>query len=67
MVTIWWIRPLIAQCHFRLAVVARRAGAKDQARGHLETATQMFAEMHMHAALAKARAQAAQPGEGLAE
>jgi class 3 adenylate cyclase/tetratricopeptide (TPR) repeat protein len=61
------IRPLVAQCHFRLAAVARRAGAKDEARGHLQTATQMFAEMDMHAALAKARAQAAQPGEGLAE
>ncbi|HSL48618.1 MAG TPA: tetratricopeptide repeat protein, partial [Candidatus Deferrimicrobiaceae bacterium] len=61
------MRPLVAQCHFRLAAVARCAGAKDEARGHLQTATQMFAEMDMHAALAKARAQAAQPGEGLAE
>jgi hypothetical protein len=57
------LRPLVAQCHLRLAAVARRARASDEARAHLQTATQMFAEMDMRAALAEARAEAAEDGE----
>jgi len=57
------MRPLIGQCHARLAVIAARAGVKDEARSHARSAIQLFSEIGMRGALAEVRADAATLGE----
>ena len=41
------MRPLVAQCHARLAALNQRMGQRDQARDHLISAVTMFREMDM--------------------
>ncbi|HEV8617526.1 MAG TPA: adenylate/guanylate cyclase domain-containing protein [Methylomirabilota bacterium] len=41
------MRPLIAHCRFGLGKLYRRTGKREQARGHLTTATTMYREMDM--------------------
>ena len=50
------LRPLIAHCHLGLGVLYRRAGTRQQARGHLSIATTMYREMEMPFWLEKAKA-----------
>ena len=42
------MRPLVAHCHLGLARLYRRTGKREQAQGHLTTATTMYREMDMH-------------------
>jgi Tetratricopeptide repeat len=39
------MRPLVAHCHLGLGKLFRRTGRREQARGHLTTATTMYREM----------------------
>jgi tetratricopeptide (TPR) repeat protein len=57
------MRPLVAQCHARLATIAARAGVKDEARSNARAAIQLFSEIGMRGALAEVRAHAATLGE----
>jgi hypothetical protein len=57
------MRPLVAQCHARLAAIAARAGVKDEARSHARAAIQLFSEIGMRGALAEVSAHAATLGE----
>jgi len=41
------MRPLIAHCHLGLGKLYRRTGQREQAQGHLTTATTMYREMVM--------------------
>jgi len=41
------MRPLAAHCHLGLGKLYRRTGKRDEARGHLATATTMYREMGM--------------------
>ena len=41
------MRPLVAHCHLGLGKLYRRTQKRDQADGHLVTATTMFREMDM--------------------
>jgi class 3 adenylate cyclase/tetratricopeptide (TPR) repeat protein len=48
------MRPLVAHCHLGLGQLYRRTGKREQAQGHLATATTMFREMGMTYWLEKA-------------
>jgi hypothetical protein len=50
------MRPLVAHCHLGLGKVCRRTGKREQARGHLTTATTMYREMDMRFWLEQAEA-----------
>jgi hypothetical protein len=39
------MRPLVAHCHLGLGKLYRRTGKREQAQGHLTTATTMYREM----------------------
>jgi hypothetical protein len=41
------MRPLVAHCHLGLGKLNRHAGQREQARGHLATATTLYHEMGM--------------------
>src|SRR5215831_13547729 len=41
------MRPLVAHCHLGLGKLARRAGKREKAQGHLTTATALYREMDM--------------------
>ncbi len=41
------MRPLIAHCHLGLGKLYRRTGKRQEAQGHLATATTMYREMDM--------------------
>ena len=41
------MRPLLAHCHLGLAKLCRRTGKRQEAQGHLTTATTMYREMNM--------------------
>jgi hypothetical protein len=41
------MRPRVAHCHLGLAKLYRRADKREQARGHLATATTMYRETGM--------------------
>ncbi len=51
------MRPLVAHCHLGLGKLSRRTGQRDQARGHLTTATTMYREMGMAYWLEQAEAE----------
>jgi class 3 adenylate cyclase/tetratricopeptide (TPR) repeat protein len=48
------MRPLVAHCHLGLAKLYRRTGQREQAHGHLTTATTLYREMDMRFYLAQA-------------
>jgi len=50
------MRPLIAHCHLGLGKLYRRSGKRDQAGGHIATATTMYREMDMRFWLEQAEA-----------
>ena len=50
------MRPLVAHCHLDLGKLHRRTGKREQAQGHLTTATAMYREMGMTYWLEKAAA-----------
>jgi hypothetical protein len=41
------MRPLVAHCHLGLGKLYRQTGKREEARGHLSTATTMYREMDM--------------------
>jgi hypothetical protein len=41
------MRPLVAHCHLGLGKLYWRTGKREQAQGHLTTATTMYREMGM--------------------
>ena len=51
------MRPLVAHCHLGLGKLYRRTGKREQARGHLRTATTMYREMDMRFWLEQAEAE----------
>ena len=51
------MRPLVARCHAGLAKLYRRTGKRQQAEGHLATATAMLREMAMRSWLTRAEAE----------
>jgi hypothetical protein len=53
------MRPLVAHCHLGLGKLYWRAQKRDQADGHLTTATTMFREMDMGFWLERAEAERA--------
>jgi hypothetical protein len=50
------MRPLVAHCHLGLGKLYRRARQRNQAQGHLTTATTMYREMDMRFWLGQAEA-----------
>ena len=52
------MRPLIAHCHLGLGKLNRQTGKREEARGHLSTATTMYREMGMSFWLTKAEQEA---------
>ena len=54
------MRPLVAHCHLGLGNLYRRTDKREQARGHLATATAMYREMGMTYWLEKAEAEMAE-------
>jgi len=56
------MRPLLAHCHLGLGKLSRRAGKREQPRGHLTTATTMYREMDMRFWLDEAEAELAALG-----
>ncbi len=50
------MRPLVAHCHLGLGKLYRRAGKREQAQEHLDTATTMYPEMGMRFWLEQAEA-----------
>jgi len=50
------MRPLVAHCHHGLGKLYRRMGQREQAHGHLTTATPMYREMNMRYWLEQAEA-----------
>ena len=55
------MRPLVAHGHLGLGKLYRRAGTREQAKGHLSAATTMYREMDMTYWLNQAETVAAQP------
>jgi len=53
------MRPLIAHCHLGLGKLYSRTGDRQQAQGHLTTATTMFREMNVQFWLEQAEAELA--------
>jgi len=53
------MRPLIAHCHLGLGQLCSRSGDRQQAQGHLTTATTMFREMNVQFWLEQAEAELA--------
>jgi class 3 adenylate cyclase/tetratricopeptide (TPR) repeat protein len=51
------MRPLLAHCHLGLGKLSRATGKREQAQGHLTTATTMYREMEMTYWLEKAEAE----------
>jgi len=51
------MRPLVAHCHLGLGKLYRRTGTREQAQGHLTTATTMYREMDMRFWLEKAESE----------
>jgi hypothetical protein len=51
------MRPLSAHCHLGLGKLARRTGAREQARDHLATARTLLREMGMRFWLEQAEAE----------
>jgi hypothetical protein len=51
------MRPLVAHCHFGLAKLYRRRGAREQAQKHSTTATTLYRAMDMPFWLEQAEAQ----------
>ncbi len=48
------MRPLVAHCHLGIGKLDRRTGKRQEAQGHLTTATTMYREMGMTYWLEKA-------------
>jgi DNA-binding SARP family transcriptional activator len=55
------MHPLVAHCHLGLGKLCRRTGSREQAHGHLTTATTMYREMGMTYWLEQAGAQMREP------
>ena len=55
------MRPLVAHCHFGLSKLYARAGRRELATAHLETAAAMFREMDMRFRIAQADAELNNP------
>ena len=51
------MRPLVAHCHLGLGQLYRRTGKRQEAQGHLTTATTMYREMDMRFWLEQAEAE----------
>ena len=49
--------PLVAHCHFGLGKLSRRTGKREQAQGHLRTATTMYRDMDIRFWLEQAEAE----------
>jgi hypothetical protein len=49
--------PRVAHCHLGLGKLSRRTGERDQARGHLTTATTLYPEMDIRFWLEQAEAE----------
>ena len=56
------MRPLAAHCHLGLGTLYRRTGKREQAQGHLTTATAMYREMDMRFWLEQAEAETRELG-----
>jgi class 3 adenylate cyclase/tetratricopeptide (TPR) repeat protein len=56
------MRPLVGHCHLGLGKLYRRTGKREEAQGHLSTATTMYREMDMHFWLEKTEGEMGQLG-----
>jgi len=54
------LRPLVANCHLSIGTLYRRTGEREQARDHLDTATNMYHEMNLSFWSARAEAEVRQ-------